>query len=503
VLFRSGKPNGGLETTRLEANSRIISIISNDINHGDPETILPFEMIDVGSRHGLYIGYGWDFGRFVTSTESDPRTVTTKFNLGDIGTIIEGDGKILNIPYTFYGTYMGDVDDGSNKMKKWFWNYRMTKTLRDNKNEPLVELHGPYYDEAGWTTYLKNHPLKSWGVDLIKMDISWMMPGPYSNWVSQADYTRNWNPDPVKWPNGMTFRKIAHENNLKASLYLNRIYQGVNLGTKEGRDTELRALLERYDKGWYDCWRTDGDFDGPAFSYLSPDGFLEIVDYMISNRPDFRWDACGGGGCKKSFDLAERMTNLAIEDYGRAHTYRMAYYGNSYLFNPVQLRADIAIDWGIDCSYGDEPSLEWDKYNFRSGLLGSMHVSGSTRELDDQEEVVARETWNLYNTRQRAILRGADVYHILPFPDGVNWDGMQFFNTEINKGSVLLFKPSENAPDSKVIKLKGLDRKATYTLSFHERKDQDKKMNGAELMDRGIDVKGMSGKFASEIIWIN
>ena len=55
--------------------------------------------------------------------------------------IREENSKILNIPYTFYGTYMGDVDDGSNKMKKWFWNYRMTKTLRENNDEPLVELH--------------------------------------------------------------------------------------------------------------------------------------------------------------------------------------------------------------------------------------------------------------------------------------------------------------------------------------------------------------------------
>jgi hypothetical protein len=496
-----GKPNGGLEATRLEANSHILSIISNEINHGDPEKILPFEMMDVGSRHGLYIGYGWNFGRFVTSTGSDSRVINTAFNLGDIGTIAEEGGKILNIPYTFYGTYLGDVDDGSNKMKKWFWNYRMTKTLRENKNEPLVELHTPFDDEAGWTKYLKNHPLKSWGVDLVKVDITWMTPGTFSNWVSQADITKNWNPDPVKWPNGCTFGAIAHANNLKASLYLNRIYKGVNLATKEGRDTELQAVLERYDKGWYDYWRTDGNFN-MDFNYLAHEGFLEIVDYMIANRPDFRWEACGGGGCKKSFDIAERMSFLSIEDYARAHTYRMAYYGNSYVFNPVQLKADISVDWGIG-SGDPDPSLAWDIYNFRSGLMGAIMVSGSERELDDQEEGVARETWNLYQTKQRAILRGCDVYHILPFPDGVNWDGMQYFNNDINKGSVLLFKPSDSVPDSKVIKLKGLDRKVTYTLTFQDRKEQNAKKTGAELMDKGIEVKGMSGKFASEIIWIN
>ena len=106
--------------------------------------------------------------------------------------------------------------------------------------------------------------------------------------------------------------------------------------------------------------------------------------------------------------------------------------------------------------------------------------------MDEQEEGVARETWNLYQTKQRAILRGGDVYHILPFPDGVNWDGIQFFNTDINKGSVLLFKPSESAPDSKVIKLKGLDRKATYTLTFQDRKEQNTKMTVQNLWTPGL-----------------
>jgi hypothetical protein len=205
------------------------------------------------------------------------------------------------------------------------------------------------------------------------------------------------------------------------------------------------------------------------------------------------------------------MTFITTEDFGRVHTFRWAFYANSYVFNPVQLKADIAVNWGKDhlshsvhpsLSYHD-PSISYDKYIFRTGLLGAMMVSSEPRELDDQEEGVARDTWKLYQTRQRAILRGGDVYHILPFPDGMNWDGMQFFNTDINKGSVLLFKPSENAPDMKVIKLKGLDRKATYTLTFQDRKEQNTKMTGAELMDKGIDVKGMSGKFASEIIWIN
>jgi hypothetical protein len=118
---------------------------------------------------------------------------------------------------------------------------------------------------------------------------------------------------------------------------------------------------------------------------------------------------------------------------------------------------------------------------------------------------IYRQHIALYKTRQRPILRGADVYHILPMADGVNWDGLEYFNTAINKGSVFLFKPSTKATDgdSKVIKLKGLDRDAHYTLTFQDRTNLNCVMSGQRLMDIGISVTAMTGDNASEIIWLN
>jgi len=190
------------------------------------------------------------------------------------------------------------------------------------------------------------------------------------------------------------------------------------------------------------------------------------------------------------------MTFMTTEDFAKAITYRQAFYGNSYVLNPVQLKADIAVDWG------DAHTLAWAKYNFRSGLLGTIMVCGSTRILNAQEEEVARETWGLYQTKQRAILRGGNVYHILPFPDEVDWDGMQFYNPALGQGSVLLFKAATNAPETKNIKLKGLNRKTKYTLNFQDRKDNNVVMTGAELMDTGMRVTGMSGAYATEIVWL-
>ena len=108
----------------------------------------------------------------------------------------------------------------------------------------------------------------------------------------------------------------------------------------------------------------------------------------------------------------------------------------------------------------------------------------------------------LYKEKQRPILRGANVYHILPMADGVHWDGLQFHNPDIKKGSVFLFKPSADVPANKVIRLKGLNPKGVYTLTFQDRKDLNCVRTGVQLMTNGIYVTGMTGANASEIIWI-
>ena len=167
-----------------------------------------------------------------------------------------------------------------------------------------------------------------------------------------------------------------------------------------------------------------------------------------------------------------------------ANLTRSTYYSNSYAINPVQLKSDLG------------PATT--AFDLRTDMLGAILTWAA-------DNAVYRQHISLYKTRQRPILRGADVYHILPMADGVNWDGLEYFNTGIRKGSVFLFKPAAKAVDgdSKVIQLKGLDRNARYTLAFQDRKNLNCVMTGAQLMDRGIAVTGMAGDRASEIIWID
>jgi hypothetical protein len=235
-------------------------------------------------------------------------------------------------------------------------------------------------------------------------------------------------------------------------------------------------------------WRTDrytAPEDPMPPTYDGVTNFLYIQDQLIKRRPGYRYENCCNGGKYKGFAVCRRMTFCTMNDRDQdANLTRSTYYSNSFAINPVQLKSDL----------GPADSA----FNLRTDMLGAILTWAA-------DNPVYRQHIALYKTRQRPILRGANVYHILPMADGVNWDGLEYFNPDLRKGSVFLFKPSAKAVngDSKVIKLKGLDRKANYNLTFQDRTNLNCTKTGAQLMDEGIAVSGMTGDRASEIIWLD
>lgn len=258
-----------------------------------------------------------------------------------------------------------------------------------------------------------------------------------------------------------------------------------------------RAVLARYDEGYMDMWRTD--------KYTAPDNplpdtfagvtnFLHIMDTLINSRPGFRYEGCANGGHFKGLALARRLTFTTTNDAAPNVTmYRQTHWINTYVHNPLQLKCDTAF-WN--------PAAHSLEFFLRSCFLGSWLICPPDSINSTHNQVYSQHI-ALYKTKQRPILRGGNQYHILPFPDGQNYDGMQYYNDDLRRGSVLLFKPSAGAPDNVTVYLHGLHRQSRYQLRHQERTQLDKVVTGAALMDYGLAVSGMTGVEASEIIWID
>ena len=496
-----GKDTGfttGVFTQTLGPSARVASTMSNSYVPGP--YMLPLEMLDVGGTHGAYIGYEMDFGHFTTSTAEDPKAVRTVFQLWDAKSFSQAAGTTLPLPGMFYGTYAGDTDRGSNQMKAWFWAHRMTPTLRNTPGEPLIEADCSIDSEAN---FLHKEPgiaaIESWGVELLKQDDTWT-----DDDKTDMPFGWDWRPNPAYWPKGVNLRTLTHEHHMKLSLYLANRYNHADLSTAAGEAAEQTAIETRFEgtapnyvgRG-FDYWRTDMEWE-PTTDYLSHLGFLRIMDHMIAAHPDFRWENCSGGGSKKSFDIAQRESFGVVEDSG-LHAdsithFIQSYYASSYVFNPAQLGEQNA-----DFMTGTEAQ---GLYNFRAGFLGAWLWGlqaatwpGNTHYPD----YVA-----LYKAKQRAILRGADVHHILPMPTGKNWFGIELFNRALNRGSVILLKPNSGVKRSPTIVLKGLVPTTTYQLTFQDRTSLNGAYTGKALMTTGISpLSGHPSDVDSEIIWIN
>ncbi|MCY2950810.1 MAG: GH36 C-terminal domain-containing protein [Planctomycetota bacterium] len=448
--------------------------------------IIPLIILGVGTRHGAYLGFEWELGGFRVSSQEEPQRMTASVH-PITENVTRANGELFRIPSVYYGVYQGDIDDGSNRFKRWFWNHKITRSLHDNQNEPWVEVCMADIGGKGNAGITGKTPqsaydrLASTGAECVKMDF-W--DGSGKCWYTDRD----WMFRPEIWPNGFDYASKAHKAGLKASLYMGGTYKDCDLTTVAGRDAELEAVLGRYDKGWFDMWRTDlytAPKEPMPQTYQGVTNFLYIQDYLIKNRPGYRYENCCNGGKYKGFAVCRRMTFCTMNDVDNtAWKTRTTYYSNTYAINPVQLKSDL----------GPAETAS----DLRTDMLGSI----LTWPADNP---VYRQHVALYKARQRPILRGCNVYHILPMADGTNWDGLQFHNPDLDQGSVFLFKPSAKAADgdAKLIKLKGLDRKATYSLTFQDRTGLDGAKTGAQLMDDGIVVSQMTGDRASEIIWID
>ena len=446
---------------------------------------IPLILLQAGPRHGVYLGFEWELGGFDVATQQDPRQIAVRVQ-PVTETVGRSGGETFEIPAVYYGAYTGDIDDGANRFKRWFWNYKITRSLHDNSGEPWVEVCMQEIGGTGATSVTGATAqsvydrLASTGAECVKMDF-W--DGSGKCWYTDRD----WMYHPENWPNGFDFAKKAHNSGLKASLYMGGTYKDGDLTTMDGRDAEANAVLYRYDQDWFDVWRTDlytAPKEPIPQTYQGVTNFLYIQDKLIGSRPGYRYENCCNGGKYKGFAICRRMTFCTMNDVdSTAWKTRTTYYSNTFAINPVQLKSDL----------GPAETA----YDLRTDMLGSILTWAA-------DNPVYRQHIALYKSRQRPILRGCNVYHILPMADGVNWDGLEFYNPDIDQGSVFLFKPSSHATDgdSKTIRLKGLNRKAKYRLTFQDRTTLNCVKSGLELMQNGITVSGMTGDRASEIVWI-
>jgi len=184
--------------------------------------IIPLVIFQAGPKHGFYLGFEWELGGVSVTSQADPlRMITSVHPLTE--NVLCGKGEEFLIPSVYYGVYQGDIDDGANRFKRWFWNHKITRILHDNADEPWVEVCMQELGGNGSASITGKTPQSSYdrlaatGVECVKMD--------YWDGTGQCWYNnRDWQFKPAVWPDGFDFARKAHKAGLKASLYMGGTY---------------------------------------------------------------------------------------------------------------------------------------------------------------------------------------------------------------------------------------------------------------------------------------
>jgi hypothetical protein len=495
---------------------------------------VPCLVFDAAEEHGCYVCWEWPDGRVTAERKNGAIRVRAGVQ-DDFRTKIEKNNRYY-VPIAYIGTYTGDVDDGTNRMKNWFMNEKVPSALMTDENEPQTQV-GFYLSPA-------EHDFSAMGIRSMKLDYGW--------W---ADSEGIWIPneqDVLKkiktyGPNDLSeYGAWLKEKNIGFTLYIllhDAHKDGQDILTSVGMNghpewfTDVKASAsESADLGDASCvaflknklyrtfteynattWRTDMEpiswsslydnrhiFGRTDTTYWNAAGFYEILDYLFDTIPGFRYENCGSGGAYKDFATMSRSMVVQLEDRANVSNIRKTFYTSSYMFSPLTLGCVASPDT-FNPNTDSYKGYDFD-FGMRTCIMGVPMIcvwqgARGGHYLYDFEDCVSYY-FNLYCDRVVPIQRGGSTYHILPRPDDVHWDGMEFYNETSGDGVVFLFKPTDTEGSTKTIFLDGLDPAAEYRLTFEDDSSSDCVMTGAALMESGIPVT-IGGEFGSEMIWLS
>jgi hypothetical protein len=138
----------------------------------------------------------------------------------------------------------------------------------------------------------------------------------------------------------------------------------------------------------------------------------------------------------------------------------------------------------------------------RSGMMGWLTIMLDTTAWTEQQRAAAKHEIRVYKEQLRPFIRDAELYHISLRPDGVHWDGLEYFDPKRGKGVVYAFHGSTESEAGHTYKLRGLAAGKQYRLHFEDHSAPDRTVSGRELLDSGLMIN-LAVPNSSELIFIN
>jgi alpha-galactosidase len=450
--------------------------------------------------------------------------------------------ETFETPRIFLGAASGGPDATANILRRWV---RDVLAIQDSWKDP----HYPLTVNNSWgggmvvNEEIAQRMIRDsadLGIEMFHLDAGWF----------QA--VGDWHPDPIKFPHGLkTIVDEAHAKGMKFGLWVDWAQAGIATtpGALNIRDPEVRTWLttdlppkwkpEEFKGQTIDigapqaqAWalqETDRIVSDYKLDMLEHDGYLvakgcnatdhphappdplnqctyrdagfvfaqssnatdvsyhavrayyDIQSNLRRKHPGLMLEVCNDGGRMVDFGSAAHGDYFSITDTYDPLSNRRAFYDTSFVLPSAMLEAYVE-RWPT-------PKIENFRYMLRSGMMGWLSIMIDTTSWDEQQHRAAKEEIQLYKSALRPLIRDADLFHISERPDGVHWDGMEYFDPSSKRGIVYAFRGSTTNEVVHKYFLRGLNPRASYQLKFHDHSAPDRTASGSELTKMGLDVK--------------
>lgn len=524
---------------------------------GQPREIIPIEIVFTApAQDGWYAGIEFS-GRTRIELRRSSDRLDTVLGLnpepGPYRTRLLS-GETFAAPTVFLGAFTGGPDGAGNQLRPWVRAVLGNSLTWKNPGYPLTVNNswgnGMTVDQTvALRMIAEAHDL---GLEMFHMDAGWFRG------------VGDWYPDPKKFPNGLAaIADAAHKDGLRFGLWVDWTQAGVDTApgalnvhnpevsdwlvapvgpgwkpeefkgqTVDIGDPPARAWCAKEVKRIVDSYHLDmlehdgyvvadgcvhadhphappdagtmkidrewgGDFvdasNSTDVSYHAVRAYYSIYANLRSEHPGLLLEICNDGGRMVDFGSAAHGDYFSITDSYDPLSNRRAFYDASHVLPPAMLES-YEQKWPT-------PTLDNFLYMLRSGMMGWVTIMMDTSAWTPEQHRAARAAIALYKSELRPLIRDARLYHVSNRPDGVHWDGMEYWDPARGKGVVYAFRGSIAHEPAHRFLLAGLDAKQHYRLHYEDGTAPDQVAQGSDLMREGVEVH-LKNPLSSELVFL-
>jgi hypothetical protein len=521
-----------------------------DLRSDEPREIIPWSLVEGSSSQGSDAAQtGWYAGiefsgrtrislmrqkdslKGAVGLNPDPSPFRTRL----------APGEAFESPVVFLGGFRSGADGAGNVLRHWIRAVLGDPETWKNPDYPLVVNNswGVGMDINEEVALRMIRDSAELGVDMFHVDAGWFRE------------VGDWYPNPKKFPHGLAvIADDAHKHGLKFGLWVDWTQAGlstepgalnardpkvhdwmvtdlpadwkpepfkgqtIDLGVKEAKQwaqQEVERIVTDYHLDMLEhdgylvahgCDRADHPHAAPDplnkciykswgsywvdssnstdVSYHAVRAYYDIYSKMRHDHPGLLFEVCDDGGRMVDFGSAAHGDFFSITDTYDPLSNRRGFYDTSHVLPAAMLETYVE-KW---------PTLRIEnfRYMLRSGMMGWFTIMIDTNTWSTEQHVEAKREVDLYKKQLRSFIRDANLYHVSPRPDGVHWDGIEYWDPDRHRGVVYAFRGTTEDEKTHAYVLQGLEPSSRYLLKFNDHSSPDRTVTGDELMRRGLKV---------------